>query len=149
MIEFGDGPRLFGVPCGADFPASLLHGLKDRMRGAAPEDWARIDIYVNTARMRTRLRALFDRGPAQLLPRIRLLTDLPEIVTQSALPRPESPLRRRLQLMQLVSKLLEQDPTIAPRSAAFDLADWKDRLKRDPTLIMDAYIGSTQELGYS
>ena len=30
-----------------------------------------------------------------------------------------------------------------------DLADWKDRLMKDPTLVMDAYIGSTQELGYS
>ena len=30
-----------------------------------------------------------------------------------------------------------------------DLSKWKDRLMQDPTLIMDAYIGSTQELGYS
>ena len=30
-----------------------------------------------------------------------------------------------------------------------DLTDWKARLMKDPTLIMDAYIGSTQELGYS
>ena len=30
-----------------------------------------------------------------------------------------------------------------------DLSDWKARLMKDPTLIMDAYIGSTQELGYS
>jgi NAD(P)H-nitrite reductase large subunit len=29
------------------------------------------------------------------------------------------------------------------------LGDWKTRLMRDPTLIMDAYIGCTQELGYS
>ena len=30
-----------------------------------------------------------------------------------------------------------------------DLSAWKDRLMKDPTLVMDAYIGSTQELGYS
>jgi len=29
------------------------------------------------------------------------------------------------------------------------LGDWKQRLMDDPTLIMDAYIGCTQELGYS
>ena len=29
-----------------------------------------------------------------------------------------------------------------------DLRHWKDRLMKDPTLVMDAYIGSTQELGY-
>ena len=29
------------------------------------------------------------------------------------------------------------------------LGDWKERLIKDPTLIMDAYIGCTQELGYS
>ncbi len=30
-----------------------------------------------------------------------------------------------------------------------DLAQWKDRLMADPTAIMEAYVGSTQELGYS
>ncbi len=29
-----------------------------------------------------------------------------------------------------------------------DLGVWKDRLKLDPTLIMEAYVGCTQELGY-
>lgn len=30
-----------------------------------------------------------------------------------------------------------------------DLAKWKDRLMADPTVVMEAYIASTQELGYS
>jgi NAD(P)H-nitrite reductase large subunit len=29
-----------------------------------------------------------------------------------------------------------------------DLGDWKQRLMDDPTAIMEAYVGSTQELGY-
>ena len=29
-----------------------------------------------------------------------------------------------------------------------DLGEWKQRLMKDPTLVMEAYIGSTQELGY-
>ena len=30
-----------------------------------------------------------------------------------------------------------------------DLSDWKDRLMADPTAVMEAYVGATQELGYS
>ncbi|MCH8176843.1 MAG: NAD(P)/FAD-dependent oxidoreductase, partial [Proteobacteria bacterium] len=30
-----------------------------------------------------------------------------------------------------------------------DLGKWKNRLMKDPTCIMEAYIASTQELGYS
>jgi len=30
-----------------------------------------------------------------------------------------------------------------------DLSEWKDRLMADPTAIMEAYVGSTQELGYA
>ncbi|MDJ0778970.1 MAG: FAD-dependent oxidoreductase [Gammaproteobacteria bacterium] len=30
-----------------------------------------------------------------------------------------------------------------------DLANWKDRLMADPTAVMEAYLASTQELGYS
>jgi hypothetical protein len=30
-----------------------------------------------------------------------------------------------------------------------DLGKWKDRLMEDPTAIMEAYMASTQELGYS
>ena len=30
-----------------------------------------------------------------------------------------------------------------------DLGHWKDRLMADPTAVMEAYVGSTQELGYS
>ena len=29
------------------------------------------------------------------------------------------------------------------------LGPWKDRLLKDPTCIMEAYVGSTQELGYA
>jgi len=30
-----------------------------------------------------------------------------------------------------------------------DLGEWKQRLLQDPSAVMEAYIGSTQELGYS
>ncbi len=41
---------------------------------------------------------------------------------------PVSPLRRRLELTQLIAGLLDQEPDLAPRSALFDLADSLARL---------------------
>lgn len=117
------GPRVFALPPGVDFPAALIDGLRARLDGSPPEAIARVELYVATDRMRRRLRSLFDAGPVSLLPRIRLLTDLADPLTRAALPAPVSPLRRRLELTGLVSRLLETQPDLAPRSALFDLSD--------------------------
>lgn len=114
------GPRLFGLPPGADFPRHLLIGLEQRLSGAPPEAWVRVEIFVNTRRMQRRLMTLFAEGPARLLPRIRLVSDLGD---EALLPPPVPPLRRRLELAQLVSGLLDQAPDLAPRAALFDLSD--------------------------
>ncbi|MGB8621191.1 MAG: double-strand break repair protein AddB, partial [Paracoccaceae bacterium] len=116
----GPAPRLFGLPPGADFPKELLAGLEQRLSGQAPEAWAKVEIYVNTQRMRRRLVGLFDAGPPRLMPRIRLVTELGAI---DALPPAVPPLRRRLELSRLVATLLEQQPDLAPSAALFDLAD--------------------------
>ncbi|OWU69712.1 hypothetical protein ATO2_07995 [Roseovarius sp. 22II1-1F6A] len=123
MFEPGTGPRLFGLAPGIDFPAALVRGLEQRMIHAAPEDWARVTIYVNTARMRRRLREIFDAGPARLLPRIKLITDLGETLDSDAVPPSDSGLRLRLELARLVGQLLDLQPDLAPRAAMFDLAD--------------------------
>lgn len=117
------GPRLFGLPPGADFASELVAGLRARLGDTPPEALARVEIYVNSDRMARRLREVFDTGPASLLPRIRLVTDLADPLTKAALPAPVPPLRRRLELTGLVSKLLDQAPDLAPRAALFDLAD--------------------------
>ena len=117
------GPRLFALPCGADFAKELAAGVRTRMAGAPPEALARVEIYVNSDRMARRLRTVFDAGPACLLPQIRLVTDLADPVTRAKLPTPVPPLRRRLELTGLVSRLLDQAPDLAPRAALFDLAD--------------------------
>ena len=119
----GAAERVWGVAPGVDFPAALLAGLEQRMGDAAPEDWGRVELYVNTERMGRRLRDLLMRGPARILPRIRLVSaiaDDPRIA--STLPPAVPPLRRQLQLAQLVSRLLDQAPDLAPRAAVFDLA---------------------------
>lgn len=115
------GPRLFGLPPGVDFAEALTHGLQ--ARASSPFELAQTELYVSTERMARRLRMIFDQGPASLLPSIRLVTDLADPVTRTQLPQPEPSLRRRLELTGLISKLLDAQPDLAPRSALFDLAD--------------------------
>ena len=119
----GPAPRLFALPPGADFPAELVAGLKERMAGTSPEAMARVELYVNTRRMQRRVRDLFARSGALLLPRIRLVTDLGARMPLGDLPPPVPPLRRRLELAQLVERLLTARPELAPRAAIHDLAE--------------------------
>lgn len=123
MFEPSDSPRLFALPPGVDFPVALIAGLEARLEGAAPEEWARVELFVNTRRMKRRILDAFDAGPARLLPRVRLVTELAETFALDAVPPAEPPLRRRLELARLIAALLEREPDIAPRSSLFDLAD--------------------------
>jgi len=123
MFEPTDKPRLFGLPPGADFPRALVAGLVEKMQDKPPQAMAQVEIYVNTRRMQRRIKTLFDEGAAMLLPRIKLVTDLAKDARFADLPPPASSLRRRLELTQLISKLLDQQRDLAPRSALFDLAD--------------------------
>ena len=117
------GPRIFGLPPGTDFPRELLIGLEQRLAEHPPEDWARVEIYVNTRRMQRRLIALFAEGPPRLLPRIRLVSELGQGAPMADLPPPVSALRRRLELSQLVAGLLQRQPDLAPSAAIYDLSD--------------------------
>jgi ATP-dependent helicase/nuclease subunit B len=72
--------------------------------------------------MQRRLTEIFDEGPPTLLPRIRLITDLGQMAWPGV-PPAVPPLRRRLELTQLVGGLLDKMPDLAPRSAVYDLAD--------------------------
>ena len=123
MFDPVSKPRVFGLPPGVDFPAALVQGLCSRMQGHPPEDMARVQLIVNTRRMARRIRTLFDQGPAMLLPRIGLVTDLGEHWDMAHIPPAVPPLRRRLELIQLISSLLDQQPDLAPRASLYDLAD--------------------------
>lgn len=115
------GPRLFGVPPGADFPAELARGLRARFAGRPPEAIARAEVLVNTTRMQARLRAaLMALGPG-FLPRIRLIAEIAE-------PGSDAPLKTRLELAQLIRRLLLAEPDLGPPSAAFSLAESLFRL---------------------
>ena len=123
MFDASSSPKVFALAPGVDFPAALVDGLANRTRGWQPHDIAQIQIIVNTRRMARRIRDLYDQGPPCLMPRITLLTD-PGYVPGVAVPgNPVTPLRRRLELVQLVRKLVEEQPDFAPRISLFDLAD--------------------------
>ena len=123
MFEDIPAPRLFAVPCGVDFPKALVDGLCQRFDGQPPEAMARVELILNTERMMRRVRQLFDAGPPRLLPRLSLLGGLSERASLRGLPPPLPPLRRRLELSQLIAKLLDAQPDLAARSSLYDLSD--------------------------
>lgn len=123
MFDPSTKPRIFAESCGVDYARALVDGLLARSALMHPADFARIEIYVNTARMQRRVRAMFDAGPARLLPQIRLVTDLARHPAALDIAPSVAPLRRRLELAQFVAKLLDSAPDLAPRSSLYDLAD--------------------------
>lgn len=123
MFDPSSDPRVFGLPAGVDFPEVLVQGLLAKCEMHPPEYLATVEIYVNTQRMLRRVRDIFDAGPAMLLPRIRLITDLGKSSALTDLPPAVPKLQRRLELSQLVVELLRLQPDLAPRAALFDLTD--------------------------
>jgi len=117
------GPRLFHLPPGVDFAPALVAGLRARLAGDPPEAMARVTLYLNTNRMRRRVIDAFLASGPGFLPRLRVLTDIAEGQPLVGLPAAVSPLRRRLELTQLIAGLLERQPDLAPRAALYDLAD--------------------------
>ncbi|MEL6313232.1 MAG: double-strand break repair protein AddB, partial [Pseudomonadota bacterium] len=123
MLEPRSGPRVYMVPLGVDFPKALVDGLMMRWWDKPPDALARVELIVNTRRMARRIRGLFDEGPACLLPKITMITQPGESWKLGDIPEAVSPLRRRLELVQLVSALLDKQPDLAPRGSIYDLAD--------------------------
>ena len=117
-------PRVYGLSPGVDFPAALLKGLKERLHGQPPEALARIHLVVNSQRMGRRLKQLLHSSPTPcLLPAIDLVTTYHGNAPQALMLPPAVPLlRRQLQLGQLIGKLLDQQPDLAPRTCRYPLA---------------------------
>ncbi|SMR82566.1 double-strand break repair protein AddB [Aliiroseovarius halocynthiae] len=122
MFDPTPSARVFGVSLGVDFPKALVHGLRARMRNRPPHEMAQVELFVNSRRMLNRVRDLFD-DEAGFVPRLRLITDLAQMSLDDTVPAAVAPLRRQLELHQLILALLEKEPDLAPKSAAFDLAE--------------------------
>lgn len=123
MFSPTDRPRVFALPPGPDFPGELVDGLARRLAGQRPDAMARVKLIVNTRRMARRIRDIFDAGPPSLLPRISLVTDLGDSWMAGAVPSAVPALRRRLELAQLISRLMDAQPDLAARASLYDLAD--------------------------
>ena len=115
-------PHIFALPPGADFPAELVAGLRERMAGKPPEAMGRVMLYLNTSRMRRRVEEAFRASAPGFLPKLLLVSDLARD-PRLFLPAATSPLRRRLELTTLIAALLDRQPDVAPRAALYDLAD--------------------------
>lgn len=113
-------PQIFALPPGVDFPKELVAGLIARQKGQPPEAMARIRLYLNSGRMVRRVQQEFDRFGTLILPRISLTTDLGQI---SDVPAAIPPLRRRLELAQLVEGFVARLPDFEAAVGIFGLAD--------------------------
>ncbi|MBU2866744.1 double-strand break repair protein AddB [Pacificibacter marinus] len=123
MFTETDRPRVYGLPCGVRFPFALKDGLMERLKLQSPDALARVEIFVNSSRMRKDLKLAFDDGGTHFLPKIRLITDLGTDIAARDVATGVSGLRRRLELSQLVARFLDQEPDFAARSTIYDLAD--------------------------
>jgi ATP-dependent helicase/nuclease subunit B len=123
MFTETDKPRIYGLPCGVRFPFALKDGLMERLKLQSPEALARVEIFVNSSRMRKDLTLAFDDGHTHFLPKIRLITELGTDLAARDVATGVSGLRRRLELSQLVGRFLDQEPDFAARSTIYDLAD--------------------------
>jgi len=124
MFKASDKPRVFTVPIGTDFSQIFVAGLFEHAKSIAPDEFARTVIYVNTKRAARRIRDLFERQGATLLPKLKVLTDLSkDIAAPVNFQLPASALKRRLMLADLVAALIDREPDLAPRSSVFALAD--------------------------
>ena len=92
MFDQTDSPRAFALPPGVDFPAGLVQGLLHRTKNAPPHELAQVQLFVNTARMQRRIRALFAQHGASFLPQLKLITDLGRDDIGASLPDAVNPL---------------------------------------------------------
>jgi ATP-dependent helicase/nuclease subunit B len=122
MFGPAEQPRMFGLPPGADFPAALVAGLRARMATSPPEAMARVTVFLNTSKMRDRVRAAFQKAGPGLLPRLRVITELGSGPVPG-LPAVVPALRRRLELTRLVAELVARQRDFAPGTAVYDPAD--------------------------
>ena len=114
---------MFYLPPGADFADMFAQGLRQKYAGFAPHALARVTVYLNSERMRRRVKECLIAQGSGFLPRMRLVTDLVNDPVLSDLPPVEPPMRRLLILGQLVGSLLASETKLAPGHAAFDLAE--------------------------
>jgi ATP-dependent helicase/nuclease subunit B len=115
-------PNIFALAPGIDFPEAFVAGLGARMAAEPPEAMARVRVFLPSARMLRRVRQAFDGRGAGFLPQLRLVTSL-SADPVPGLPAAVPPLRRRLELAQLVARMTAREPDFAAGTGVYSLAD--------------------------
>lgn len=110
MAEWESG--LFALPSGVDFAGHFVAGFLRRMKGQPPEAIARVTIYANSAQTLAAFRHAFDAHGPLLLPNLLTVNDLGAGNALRDGPL-AAPLARRLQLAQLIDRLLQSRPDLA------------------------------------
>lgn len=125
----GDLSGLYALPPGVDFADEFVRGLLARFAGQPPQALARVTVYVNaTSTMASIRQALDARGPL-LLPRLRSVTAMDPGPALMPDP-PEAPLKRQLQLAQLVAARPDLTAQSVPLLAQ-SLADLMAEMQRE------------------
>ncbi len=117
-----DTASVYALPPGVDFPRALVAGLRARFADQPPEALARVTLYLNSGRMRRRVREAFLESGALYLPRLLLVSDL-GADPLAGLPLPVPPLRRKLELAQFVEQLTRAMPEFEAGASQFALAE--------------------------
>lgn len=112
---------LYAEPCGVDFSAAVLSGLRSRI-GPAPEALARVTLIVSNPLMRKGILQQLRQASATFFPKIVLTTELATLLPEVKQLEPQSTLIQELELAQALRTLLSARPDLAPSAAAFDLA---------------------------
>ena len=115
--------RIYGLAPGVDFPKALVDGLCDNYQNDPPEALARVDIILNTERMLRRVQNLFGLKSGVLHPRLHLVTNLSALISTPSPAPTVSKLATRFELVELVEKLITEQPDLAARSSIYSLAD--------------------------
>ena len=123
MFEKSEKTSFFGLPPGVDFPKEFVCGLRKRLKDSSPEAMAEIEIYVNSNRMRQKVKDELTNSDATILPRLLTLNDLSNDPRFSKIKPSRNPLGIRLELAQLISKFIELEPDMGSPNSCFELAD--------------------------
>ena len=116
-------PRIYGIPLGSDYPLEFINGLIQRYADRPPHELARINVIVNTSRMRSRLIEIFAEQKSMLLPKLHLIGDLGSLMHGSFPTNDANTFTEKFEFIRLVSGLLNAQPSFAPKSSLFSLAD--------------------------
>ena len=124
-----DFKGIFALPFGVSFAKEFAKGLVKRLEALPPSVIPKVEIYLNSLRMRQTVIQEMTKHGARLFPQFLLvnsLTEHPEIAVH--LPKARLKYERLLVLSELIKAYATQTGAIASASARFTLAETLDKV---------------------